>query len=204
MWLWWRGGTRNQVHSCSRTFLLVLWNFLLVMGSSDHREGFETFSRSDLRYKNWAHKISSWKQVTEDLSCRFFTELRVPHSWPLAWTPLRRGWRAAAAAAQGLILAEVEGKCPSAAHLSFPCCPQLSCLWPQSAPSCLSCIVLIQLQESGRPPCLDADYVPALSFQSVTPHLESAIALRILIADTEGGFVTTQKLCLLLPGWHEV
>ena len=31
------------------------------------------------RYKTWAHKISSWKYLSEDLSCQFFLEYRLTH-----------------------------------------------------------------------------------------------------------------------------
>ena len=31
------------------------------------------------RYKTWAYKISSWKYLSEDLSCQFFLEHKLPH-----------------------------------------------------------------------------------------------------------------------------
>ena len=31
------------------------------------------------RCKNWAHKIDSWKYLSEELFCRFFLEHRGPH-----------------------------------------------------------------------------------------------------------------------------
>ena len=63
------------------------------------------------RYNNWTHEISSWKYLSEDLSCQFFPIDRVPHCSP-SWTPFRGCWRSSAAAAHDLILVELDGKCP--------------------------------------------------------------------------------------------
>ena len=64
------------------------------------------------RYKYWAHKISSWKYLSEDLPCQFFAQHRVPPFRSPPWTPCRGCWRSAAAAGHELILVEAEGKCP--------------------------------------------------------------------------------------------
>ena len=63
------------------------------------------------RCKIWAHKIFSWKYLSEDLFCQFFLEHRVPHSWPPPRIPFRGCWKSAATAAHDLILVEVDGKC---------------------------------------------------------------------------------------------
>lgn len=60
------------------------------------------------RYKEWVHKIS-WKYRT--IWRPVLPVLQVPPSWSPPWTPFRVCWRWAAAAAQGLILIEVAGKC---------------------------------------------------------------------------------------------
>lgn len=68
----------------------------------------------DRKYKNWAHKIGSWKYLTkksEDLLYQFFPEQRVPHFFSAPWTPFRGYWKSAATAAHYLILVEVGGKC---------------------------------------------------------------------------------------------
>ena len=63
------------VHGVKHIFLWKvspgLMKLLLVMRNSRHREGFQCFL--DMRsYKNWAHRISSWKDLTtKDLSCQF-------------------------------------------------------------------------------------------------------------------------------------
>ena len=49
------------------------------------------------RNKNWIHIISSWKYLSEDLSCQFFPEYRGPHFCSPPWTPSRRCWKSAAA-----------------------------------------------------------------------------------------------------------
>ena len=81
---------------------------LLVMRNSGHHEGFSAFV--DMRrYKNWAHKIGSWKYLSEDLSCQD-PKHRVPHFCSPPWTPFRGCWRSAATVAHDLILVEVDGK----------------------------------------------------------------------------------------------
>ena len=61
------------------------------------------------RYKYWAHKIASWKSLSEDQFCQSSSppppcpEHRVP--------PFKRGWKSAPIAAHDLILVEADGKC---------------------------------------------------------------------------------------------
>ena len=63
------------------------------------------------RYKNWAHKISSWKYpIIWRPVLPVFPRHRVPHFCSPPWTPFRGIWKSAAAAAPDLIL--VDGKCP--------------------------------------------------------------------------------------------
>ena len=73
---------------------------LLVTRSKYHHEGFCCFS--DMRrYKNWAHKISSWEYLTIWRPVQsVFLEHRVPHFCPPPWTPFGGGWRSAAAVAR--------------------------------------------------------------------------------------------------------
>ena len=62
--------------------------------------------------KDWDHEISSWKHLTMLRPVSPVSlERRVPHSPP--WTPLSGCWRSAAAAAQGSVSAEADGKCTS-------------------------------------------------------------------------------------------
>ena len=56
--------------------------------------------------ENWAHKIGSWKYLSEDLFCQFLLEHRLPHSHSPPWTPFNGCWRSAAAAAHDLIFVE--------------------------------------------------------------------------------------------------
>ena len=69
------------------------------------------------RYKNWAHKIASWKYLSEDLFCQSSSpppscpEHKVPHFGSPPWTPFRRCWKSAPIAARDLILVEADGKC---------------------------------------------------------------------------------------------
>ena len=62
MWFWWRGNACNQ--AC------IFCRFLRVMRNSHHHKDFSAFL-DRRRYKNWAHKISSWEYLSEDLSCQF-------------------------------------------------------------------------------------------------------------------------------------
>ena len=62
MWFWWRGDTCNQAHTFCR--------FLPVMRNSHHHKDFSAFL-GKRRYKNQAHKISSWEYLSEDLCCQF-------------------------------------------------------------------------------------------------------------------------------------
>ena len=62
------------------------------------------------RYKNWAHKISSWKYL-KTCYARFPPEHRVPHFYSPPWTHFRGSWKSAAAVAHDLILVETDGKC---------------------------------------------------------------------------------------------
>ena len=59
------------------------------------------------KYKNWAHKISSWEYLSEDLSCQFFPEHRVHHFCFPPWTP-SGVLKVSAAAAHALILIELD------------------------------------------------------------------------------------------------
>ena len=64
------GGERQ--YSFSRSFLLVSWNFLLVTRKRViTMKDFSAFLDMK-RYKNWAHKIGSWKCLSGNLSFWFF------------------------------------------------------------------------------------------------------------------------------------
>ena len=64
------------------------------------------------RYKNWAHKIGSWKYLTIWRPVLpVFPRARSASFLLSTWTPFRGCWKSAAAAAHDLILVEVDGKC---------------------------------------------------------------------------------------------
>ena len=117
MWFWWRGTSYIQTHIFCR-FLLVSWKLLLVMRNRHYHEVFSAFL--DMRrYKNWAHKISSWKYLTiwkPVLPFPFsppphsLSQHRVPHFFSSLWTPFRGCWKSAAPSACDLILVEVDSK----------------------------------------------------------------------------------------------
>ena len=72
MWFWWRRSTCNRAH------IFFVQGFCQSRGAVVTIKDFSAFL--DMRrYKNWAHKISSWKYLSEDLFCQFFPEHRVPH-----------------------------------------------------------------------------------------------------------------------------
>ena len=106
MWFWWRGGTWNQA------FFFFFWRrFLLVTRSSHQHEGFNAFLNLR-RYRNRAHKTSSWKYTTIWRSalpapCPPNTECLF---CPPPWTPFRKCWKSATKAAHDLILEYVDGK----------------------------------------------------------------------------------------------
>ena len=58
------------------------------------------------KYENWAHKIGSWKYLSEALFCQFFPEHRMPHFYSPPWTPFNGCWKSAAAAAHDFIFAK--------------------------------------------------------------------------------------------------
>ena len=71
----------------------------------------------DMRCKNWAHEIFSWKYLTIWRPVLpVFPEHRVPHPWSTPWAPFRVCWGSAATAAHDSILGEADGKCPSPVH----------------------------------------------------------------------------------------
>ena len=87
MWFW-EGG----VHAAKLIFLWKvspgLMKLLLVMRNSHHHEGFQCFL--DMRsYKNWAHKISSWEDLTtwRQTCPASFLGHRGPHFFCPRWTP---------------------------------------------------------------------------------------------------------------------
>ena len=84
------------------------------------------------RYKNWAHKISSWEYLSADLSCQFFPWAQGASFLLPTLNSFMGCWRSAAAAAHDLILAEVDGKYPCQVPI---CCCYCSVvisdfLWP--------------------------------------------------------------------------
>ena len=93
-----------------RRLLLVWWGVLLVTRSSHHHG--VSASLDMRRYKNWAHKLSSWVYLSEGLSGQFFPGRRAPRFCSSPRTPFRGCWRSAAAAAPNSILAEVGGERP--------------------------------------------------------------------------------------------
>ena len=67
------------------------------------------------RYKNWAHKISSWEYLTIWRPVQpVVPEQRVPDFCSPPWTPFRRCWRSAATAEPDLTLVEVDSHVPMA------------------------------------------------------------------------------------------
>ena len=94
-----------------KRFLLVSWSFFYSRWTVVTMKDFSACL--DMRiYKNWAHKIFSWKYLSEDLSCQFYHECTVPHFCSPPWSLLRGCWKSAAASAQDLILVDGDGKCP--------------------------------------------------------------------------------------------
>ena len=57
--------------------------------------------------KNWAHKIFSWKDLSEDLVCQIFSENKVFHSWTPPWTPFRECWRSVSCSRDITLLTKV-------------------------------------------------------------------------------------------------
>ena len=103
MGFWWRGSTCNQAHIFCKRFLPSLGAIITMK---------EFSALLDMRkYKNWAHKISSWKYLSEELFCQFFPEHRVPHFCSPLWNTFSRCWKSSATAAHDLILVAVDGKC---------------------------------------------------------------------------------------------
>ena len=92
-------------------FLLVLWSFCHLWETICTMKNFSTFL--DMRrYKNWAHKISSWVYPTIWRPVlAVFLEQRVPHFFSLP-SLLQGGWRSVVAAAHDLILVEVLWQVP--------------------------------------------------------------------------------------------
>ena len=88
---------------------------ILVKLSTSHHEAvvtmkdFSAFLDSST-YKNWAHKIGSWKYLKTYPAS--FPLSRVPSFHSPPWTPFRECYRLADAIAHVLILEEIDSKCP--------------------------------------------------------------------------------------------
>ena len=106
MWFWYA-----IKHTFILDFLLVLWSFCQSWETICTMKNFSTFL--DMRrYKNWAHKISSWVYLTIWRPVlAVFLEQRVPHFF-FQPSILRECWRSAVAAAHDLILLEVIWQVP--------------------------------------------------------------------------------------------
>ena len=105
MWFWYA-----IKHTFILEFLLVLWSFCQSWETICTMKNFSTFL--DMRrYKNWAHKISSWVYLSEDLSWQFSwsRECLISSLYPHSF---RECWRSAVAAAHDLILLEVIWQVP--------------------------------------------------------------------------------------------
>ena len=70
------------------------------------------------RYKNWAHKITFWKYISEDLFCRYFLPCLVPSPHPARvphfCSSLNSSWQVlkiSSFSSTYLILVEVDDKC---------------------------------------------------------------------------------------------
>ena len=101
----------EDMHSSTHFFFFLAGLFCSSQGSVITMKDFSAFL--DMRqYKNWAHTISFWKYLSEDLFCQVFPEHRQAHSCSPSWTPFRGYCRPAAAAAHDLILVEVNGRHP--------------------------------------------------------------------------------------------
>ena len=78
------------------------------------------------KYKNWAHKISSWEYLIVWRPVRPVFPWAQSASFLLSTlNSFRRCWRSAAAAAYYLILVEIDGKHPCVCMLSRFSCVQL-------------------------------------------------------------------------------
>ena len=125
-------------------------------------------------HKNWVHKISSWKYLSEVLFSQFFPEHRMPHFGSLPWTPFKECWKSTAVSVCDLIFTEVYGKyqfvvdmlslSSSLKDFSFHC---HSRTW-----MCLAMVADLELQPCASPACLLENYLAVLLFQvniSVAP-----------------------------------
>ena len=83
-------------------FLLVSWSFCWSQGIVVTMKEFSAFLDMGW-YKNWAHKISSWKCLSEDLSCQF-SQVQSASFVLSTLNSFQCCWRSAAVAAHDLIL----------------------------------------------------------------------------------------------------
>ena len=101
MWFWWRGDTCNQAHIFPEGFC---WS----QGTVITMKNFSAFLDMG-RYKNWAHKISSWKYLTAWRPVLPVFPLSTEHLISIV-DSFQVYWRLAAAEAHDSILVEVDGK----------------------------------------------------------------------------------------------
>ena len=115
VWFWWKGihAVKHLFFHKSSTSLVKLSLVMAVITMKDFSALLDM-----RRYKNWAHKISSWKYLTIWRPALTVPvpapqpQPRVPYFCSPPWTPFS-GWRRpAAAATHDLTLVEVDGKCP--------------------------------------------------------------------------------------------
>lgn len=81
-WFWWRGSTCNQAHIFFAEGFCWSWGAIITM------KDFSAFLGMR-KWKNWVHKISSWKNLSEDLFRQVFPEHRGSYFWFPLWTPFR-------------------------------------------------------------------------------------------------------------------
>ena len=99
-WFWWRGSTCNQAH------IFFAEGFCWSWGATITMKDFSAFLGMR-KWKNWVHKISSWKNLSEDLFRQVFPEHRGSYFCPPPWTPFKGCWKSAAVTVHDIILIEV-------------------------------------------------------------------------------------------------
>ena len=116
---------KGEYMQSSTDLFFVHGRFLLVVRTVIAIKDFSAFL--DMRrYKNWTHKMDSWKCLTIwrpvlPVPHPPPEQDRVPHFCSLPWTPFRRCWKSAASAAHDLILVAVDSEWVKVAQL----CPTL-------------------------------------------------------------------------------
>lgn len=103
MWFWWRESSIKHIFFFAEGYC---WS----QGADITMKDFSTFINTR-RCKNWIHKIISWKYLSEDLLCKFFSEHKCNSFLISSMNSLQGVLKVSSCEAYNFILVKADGKC---------------------------------------------------------------------------------------------